>query len=526
MTEIDNTGMRGALEAVVGPDGVRGFDEGDARAIARDIFFDGGECAFVVAPTDEGQVAAVVALAHRHGYAVFPRGGGMSYTRGYIPTTPRSILLDMGALNKIVTVDEANMFVTVQPGVTWKQLYETLAPRGLRLPAFGTISGAAATVGGGLSQGSIFYGSTRFGPTAEHVLGLKLVLADGTLLETGQAGTNNGKPFFRYYGPDLTGPFLGDCGALAIKVGMTFRMIRMPQHFEMLSFAFTDFPSLCETQCEIARRGLASDAFSFDGMMQSQIMQRSTLREEIAMLGKVLTGGGLINGPKSALKVVVGGKAFLKKAPYTLHMVIEADHAASARAMRKEAVGLALSMGGRPIPESVPKMMRASPFNSMDQVLGPKGERWVPVHGLIAFSDGPAAMAAVEAYLASRKTEIEAAGIETALLSNPVGASAMIIEILFYWPDAPHELHRKIVSPRKFEAASKFAENPVGRQLVGELRSGILDCFAQFGSATFGAGRSVPYARERKAETYALLAAIKQALDPDRTLNPGVLGLD
>ena len=79
-----------------------------------------------------------------------------------------------------------------------------LAPLGLRLPFFGTFSGARATVGGGLSNGALFHGTGRHGTAADCALGLAVVLADGTVLQTGQAGFG-GRPFYRTYGPDLTG---------------------------------------------------------------------------------------------------------------------------------------------------------------------------------------------------------------------------------------------------------------------------------------------------------------------------------
>jgi FAD/FMN-containing dehydrogenase len=109
------------------------------------------------------------------------------------------------------------MYVTVEAGVTWKQLHEALAPRGLRLPFFGTFSGATATVGSGIANGALFFGTARYGTAADCALGLEVVLADGTLLHTGQAAFG-GKPFYRTYGPDLTGLFTHDSGTLGIKV--------------------------------------------------------------------------------------------------------------------------------------------------------------------------------------------------------------------------------------------------------------------------------------------------------------------
>ena len=126
----------------------------------------------------------------------------------------------------------------MQAGVTWAQLYEALKPKGLRLPFFGTFSGVRATVGGGMSNGALFFGTARYGTGADNLLGLEVVLADGTRVRTGQAAFKNGKPFYRTYGPDLTGLFTHDAGTLGIKTEATLRLIQWPEEYGYLSFVF------------------------------------------------------------------------------------------------------------------------------------------------------------------------------------------------------------------------------------------------------------------------------------------------
>jgi FAD/FMN-containing dehydrogenase len=494
--------------------------------LARDIFFDGAPAAFVVRPRNKQEVADIVRMAGESGFALFPRGGGMSYTRAYMPSVDRSILLDMSALDRIVTIDETNMFVTAEAGVTWKQLYEALRPLGLRLPVFGTMSGANATVGGGLSQGSIFYGSAQYGTSADHVLGLEVALADGTLVRTGQAATRNAKPFFRWHGPDLTGPFLGDAGALGIKVEMSFRLIRLPENAVFLSYGFDDYESVWLTQNAIAQAGIAGDCFSFDAVMQHQLLERNSLIDNAQALRKVVSAGGsLLRGLRDAALIVSGGKGFLDDVPFSLHMVIEHRLPGAAAAMAAEAKAIAMAQGGRALPDSVPRLMRAEPFPSMDMTLGPSGERWVPVHGLFALSDGLEAMRRLQNLLAGYAPRMIEHHILSGILSNPVGASAMIIEALFYWPDSPHALHEKIVAPDKLASARKFTRHAEAQALVGEIRGAILDCFADLGSAPFGIGKTIPYRENRDPGSYRLLEAVKRAVDPHGMMNPGALGL-
>jgi len=141
-------------------------------------------------------------------------------------------------MNKILEINADDMYVTVQAGVTWQQLYAALQPLGLRTPFWGPLSGLTSTIGGGLSQNNAFFGAGTHGPSTDSVTGLTVVLADGRIVKTGTGGTKNAKPFWRQYGPDLTGLFLSDAGALAYKAEATLRLIPLPEAEDWASFEF------------------------------------------------------------------------------------------------------------------------------------------------------------------------------------------------------------------------------------------------------------------------------------------------
>jgi hypothetical protein len=111
--------------------------------------------AAVIQPGSVEELAQAVKLVAAAGYALIPRGGGMSYTKGYVPERSESVLFDMRGMNGIVEINTDDMYVTVEAGCTWKQLYEALQPRGVRTPYYGPLSGMYATVGGTLSQNSL-----------------------------------------------------------------------------------------------------------------------------------------------------------------------------------------------------------------------------------------------------------------------------------------------------------------------------------------------------------------------------------
>jgi FAD/FMN-containing dehydrogenase len=106
--------------------------------LSQDIWAAGESVAeLVVAPGDTSVLAAVVAAAAARGFAIAIRGGGMSYTRGYVPGAGRTLLLDLSRVDRVLEVRPEDMTVTVQAGCTWKTLHEALAPLGLRTPFLG-----------------------------------------------------------------------------------------------------------------------------------------------------------------------------------------------------------------------------------------------------------------------------------------------------------------------------------------------------------------------------------------------------
>ena len=190
--------------------------DADSREIyGQDVSGDAGLVRAVVRPGNTADLVEVVRFAGRHGLALVPRGGGMSYSSGYVCKQVPVLCLDMAGMDAIKEINTEDMYVTVQAGCTWAKLHEALEPLGVRTPYWGTLSGIQATVGGSLSQNSLFWGSGRYGSAADSVVGLEVVLANGELLRTGAGAQVNAAPFFRHYGPDLTGLFTCDAGPWA-----------------------------------------------------------------------------------------------------------------------------------------------------------------------------------------------------------------------------------------------------------------------------------------------------------------------
>jgi len=266
-----------------------------------------------VRPQTQEQLADAVRIATTAGWAITQRGGGMSYTGGYLPTQNNTVMLDLSALNRIVSISDEDLVVTVEAGVTWQQIWEALTPLGLRLPFFGTFSGSRATVGGGLSNGALFMGTARYGSAADIVVGMEVIDARGRRIQTGQAAFHNGRPGFRQYGPDLTGLFVHDAGALGVKTMASLRMMPMPEAAEYASFAFATQQEATRALSAIGRSGYCEEAYIFDPATTQRSLDPATLMRDIGRLGNVIRSqSSVLKGLQEGAKMAMAGRRFVE----------------------------------------------------------------------------------------------------------------------------------------------------------------------------------------------------------------------
>ncbi len=486
---------------------------------AHDIYARGADLAAVVRPADKQQLAAAVAAATSAGHAVAARGGGMSYTGGYTQDAPGTVLFDLSRMNRIIAIDEADMTVTTEVGCTWAALHAELAPRGLRTPMWGTLSGLKATVGGGMSQNGIFWGTGRYGTAVQSCTALEVVLADGTLLSVG-------KRHARPYGPDMVGLFLADTGALGIKATVTLKLVREAQAHGYASFAFDTHGEWLAAASEIERHGISTECFGFDPFLNAIRMKRDSLSSDAKQLvGMMRKQGGVLKALKEGVRVVAAGRGFLDEANFSLHVLAEGRIQAAADADIAVAREIALRNGGREIENTIPKIIRANPFGPLNSILGPEGERWAPIHGLVSHSRSLACFEAFLALFDRHRADMEALGVHYGTLVAAVGQAGLVIEPCLYWPDARHGLIEDTIEPAHLKRVPPLPANPAARALTGELKHAIVDIFHAHEAVHFQIGRTYRYRDSLDPVADALLASIKRQLDPRNLMNPGSLGL-
>lgn len=486
--------------------------------VSHDVFSRGATPLAVLRPDTVEALAAGIAAAARHGLAIVPRGGGMSYTGGYLADSPGAVLVDASRLDRVVAIDQANMTVTVEAGITWKALHEALSPLGLRVRSWGSLSGINATVGGGMSQNGTFWGSGS-GALADSAIAFDVVLADGTVMSTGHSR-------FRAFGPDLTGLFCGDCGALGVKARATLRLVRIGAGKAYGSIAFPDAASFFAGMGAIAREGLASECFGFDPFLQAQRMKRDSLASDARnLLTMMRSQGSLLKGLVEGTKVAIAGRGFLDDVPFSLHCIAERRTQDAADSDMREILRIAAEAGGKPVENTIPKVLRANPFPPVNSMVGPAGERWVPVHGFIANDRLGECWAAICGLFESHGELMAREKIEWGALLAAVSPQCSLIEPVFYWPDALNPLHHAAVETAHMARLSPGGDNPAATEAVKLLRADLIALFRRFDAAHVQVARTYPLEASHDPAAWALLRAVKQQLDPDNRMNPGALGL-
>lgn len=520
---VAEAGLADTLRAAVGEANV--LTGAAALPFATDVYRLANAPEAVVRPDTVAALQAAVRACSQAGRAVQLRGGGASYTDGYQSAQPDYVLLDLSQLNRIEAIDTRGGFVTVQAGVTWAALAEALAAKGFRTPFFGPFSGLAATIGGSMSQNTISHGSGAYGISAESVLGMDIVTADGDILRTG-SGAVGGAHFVRHFGPDLTGLFTGDCGAFGVKARITLPILRQRPTHGVISFAFPDFAALHESMRRIALERIEDTHFALDAALsQGQIARQERAGATLSMALSILrTSPSIPAGLRQVAAAGLLARRQIRAAAYMTHYIVEGFDKSEVNARLHRLRALVTGLGHEIAP-TVPAVVRGMPFAPFFNALGPAGERWVPLHGILPHAEAAPFHAALEGFYAARKAEMTRLGVWTGGMFSTVGTAGFLYEIAIYWPDAITDYHRSVVPADYLANLPRYPENPEASAYVQQLKHDLTALFVQHGAVNFQLGKAYPYRDRLAPPVRALVQAIKDQLDPGGVIAPGNLGL-
>jgi glycolate oxidase len=207
-----------------------------------------GQPLAVVLPVDVGQVQAIVRACAEAKVPIVPRGAGSGLS-GAANALDGCVMLVLTKLNQIVEIDAGNRLAVVQPGVVNLDFRNAVEKRGLFYPPdpssydWCTIGGNLATNAGGLC-------CVKYGVTTDSVLGLEVVLADGSLLKTGRRTVKG------VAGYDLARLFVGSEGTLGVITQATVALKPLPQAPGTLVAGFSSTEAAGEAVARVVREGL------------------------------------------------------------------------------------------------------------------------------------------------------------------------------------------------------------------------------------------------------------------------------
>ncbi len=203
--------------------------------------------ALVVLPRTTEEVAAVVSICHEEKIPWLARGAGTGLSGGALPGVD-SLLIVTTRMQQVLSVDYTNQTVVVQPGVVNNWVTQTVSGGGFYY-APDPSSQIVCSIGGNIAENSGGVHCLKYGVTTNHVLGLKLVIPDGSVIDVG--GQIPGMP-----GYDLTGVFVGSEGTLGIATEITLKILKTPETICVVLADFMSLDATAQTVADIIAAGI------------------------------------------------------------------------------------------------------------------------------------------------------------------------------------------------------------------------------------------------------------------------------
>lgn len=200
------------------------------------------------------EVSAVLRFANENNIPVTPRGAGTNLVGSTVPHN-QAIIIDLSLMNHILEIDMENFTATVEPGVILQDFQKHVEGLGLFYPP--DPGEKLASIGGNISTNAGGMRAVKYGVTRDYVMGLELVLADGTVIQTGSKNRKDTT------GLDIKDIVIGSEGTLAIITKCILKLIGKPESSKSLLICFDSLKSGIETVPVILKENLNPTAVEF-----------------------------------------------------------------------------------------------------------------------------------------------------------------------------------------------------------------------------------------------------------------------
>ena len=278
----------------------------------------------VVLPSSAAEVVGVVRACRAAGVPFVPRGAGTGLSGGAV-ALQGAVVIECSRLNRILEIDPDDRVAVVQPGVVNADLSKAASPHGLFF-APDPSSQLSCTIGGNVAENSGGPHTLKYGTTTNHVLGLELVLADGSVARLGSRSGFEA-------GYDLVGAVVGSEGTVGVVTEITVRLVPVPESVETLLAIFPDVVSACRAVGRVIASGLVPAAL--------EIVDRRTIEAieaSVYAAGLPRDAGAVLivelDGPREALGAEVGVVRALTAAAGATRVEVARDAAERARFWR------------------------------------------------------------------------------------------------------------------------------------------------------------------------------------------------
>ena len=209
----------------------------------------------VLKPGTPHEISAILKIANQHGIPVTAIGARTGLSGGAL-AVHQGIGLSMERFNKIITIDEKNLQVVVEPAVITQILREAVAEKDLFYPPDPSSLGSC-WIGGNVAENAGGARAVKYGVTKDYVLNLEVVLANGDIIWTGANTLKNST------GYNLTQLMVGSEGTLGIITKIVLKLIPKVEHTVLMLVPFYEANQACEAVSAIFRAGITPSALEF-----------------------------------------------------------------------------------------------------------------------------------------------------------------------------------------------------------------------------------------------------------------------